>query len=396
MKDKYLIVLTTIFAILSCIAIGFGDTTLVPSTVPTLVAWIRYVIALLAIFCIMKKVPDFSQIMRYRIIVVLIVSILTIFHVYKGGVDFLTIVGTIPLMVFSLVSDKIYLESFRLFRKVMILISVIAIIIYIDFTFFHILPSKTVPFYGSEGYYVNYYLSYISLGNDGIRSCGFFNEPGYFGTILALLLLTDKINLRDKGNLFMIIAGITTWSMAFWALLFIGVFLYTLKNWKSRLLALGMIFTFFVVVNSVKFSDPAINSLVERFQYDYSKGSFKGDNRTTDDFNMFFQKFQDSGDVLLGNGTGYYASQKFEHVASYKTSILDWGYVGFFFTYVLLILLAFKAALNNRTAIVFVFCFAISIYQRPNIFAMVYILTLFGGIIAIKDRKISKYHNNEK
>lgn len=114
MKDKYLIVLTTIFAILSCIAIGFGDTTLVPSTVPTLVAWIRYVIALLAFFCIMKKVPVFSQIIRYRIIV----YSNDISYLQKVGCFFTTVeiifgyIGTIFALLFTVkinLSDKGYI-----------------------------------------------------------------------------------------------------------------------------------------------------------------------------------------------------------------------------------------------------------------------------------------------
>lgn len=387
MKEKCLIVFTTIYAILSCIAIGYSDTTLVPISIPSRIAWLNYIVTLFMILVLLNKGVQYTRLIKYRLTVIFFVSILKIFHTYNGGLDIMNILGAIPLLAFCFVDDEVLLKAFRLYRKVLIIISITAIAIYIDFFAIHVLPNTTVPFYGSDGFYVNYYISYISLGEDGIRSCGFFNEPGFFGTILALYLISDKINLKDIGNVIMLIAGITTWSMAFWALMGIGVFLHILKTWKLIIIAVCLLLGFMIVVNTVEFSNPAVSSLVERFQYDPSKGSFKGDNRTTYEFDAFYERFQETGNILFGNGTGFYGAQQFEHVSSYKSAILDWGYVGFFFTYILLIILAIKASNKNRTAIIFVLCFAISIYQRSGIFSMVYILTLFGGIAYNIERK---------
>lgn len=381
MKDKLLVLLIVVFAVLSFIAIGFADTTLVPRSIPSLIAWIRYFVALFAFILIVTKGNvKMTKPMTFRVMVIGITSLLTVFYHYKGTLDFLTIVGVIPLLIFCFANDDHYLKAFVLFRKLMVVIAALSVIAYLDFLVFHALPSTTVPYYGREGLYVNYYFSYLTIGEDGIRACGLFNEPGYLGTILALLIIADKLNFKRVGNIIMILAGITAMSMAFWALLLIGLFLHKLKTWRTRFIAILLAVSFFTIVNTVEFSDPFISAFVERFQYDPSTGSFKGNNRKTVEFDQVYERFEKSQNVLLGYGSGYYASLEMEGVAIYKSAILDWGYLGFFLTYGLLVFGSLLLAKNNRDALIFVLCFIASIYQRPNVFTFVYILVLFGGI----------------
>jgi hypothetical protein len=238
-------------------------------------------------------------------------------------------------------------------------------------------------------YYVNYYLSYIVISGDGVRSCGFFNEPGYFGIILGLVLLSDKFEIKKTSNIILFLAGVTTMSLAFWVIFILGVFLQNIKSLSKSIFAILFAFSVFCVVNSVEFSNPVVSSFIERFQYDSSTGKFKGDNRSTEDFEMFFQRFMQREDAYFGKGSGYYSSLQYEYVSSYKSAILDWGIIGFCFTYGLLIFFALRTAHGNRNAFILVLCFAMSIYQRPGVFNMIYLLVLFGGIFYLKQNERS-------
>ena len=382
MKEKNISIVAVLFAILSAMAIGQADTTLVSSSIPTIIALLKYILALYVGLYLVINHIDFSGTVRYRIMAYTIVILLNIIHPYDNF-NKMAIISSIPMFVFCLLSDRVFIRSFYIFRKFLIVISFISIVIYLDFLIGLGIPHSTVPYYGSQGVYVNYLLSYLLLDEYGLRSCGFFNEPGYFGTILALVLIASRLDYKKKGNIVMFIAGILTLSMAFFALIFMAGFFFMLKNWKTRVLSLALLATFFYVVNNVQFSSPEVNHVIERFQYDEDTGGFKGDNRKTEAFNQVFEQFDRSQNTLFGYGTGYYASLEMQGVAVYKTQILDWGYIGFIITYGLLVFCSFYTARKSRDALVFVTCFTVSIYQRPNIFTFVYILVLFGGVLSL-------------
>ena len=68
-------------------------------------------------------------------------------------------------------------------------------------TFYYLLPGSVI---------LNYTLDYPLF-----RLCGMFDEPGIVGTISALLLAADRVDLSKPTNLLLLLAGIMSLSLAF-------------------------------------------------------------------------------------------------------------------------------------------------------------------------------------
>ena len=95
--------------------------------------------------------------------------------------------------------------------------SILGIIASFSFIFKLGLPYEIVPYYFGDEYYINYYFAYLYWGgSEGVvfRLCGLFNEPGYFGTVSAILLINEKLHLKRISNLLLFIAGFFTFSAA--------------------------------------------------------------------------------------------------------------------------------------------------------------------------------------
>lgn len=99
----------------------------------------------------------------------------------------------------------------------MIFSAFLGIVAYFDFLLGLGLPHSIEEYYiqRDNANYINYTFAYLFVEFDGIRLCGLFNEPGAFGTFLALFLILDGFNYKHYGNYLLLIAGCLTLSMAF-------------------------------------------------------------------------------------------------------------------------------------------------------------------------------------
>ena len=103
--------------------------------------------------------------------------------------------------------------------------SFISIICYLSYHCSGPLQNSITNYYHNarESFYYNYYgISFIYSGWDVIRLCGVCNEPGYWGTLAALLLCAEKVKLHKLADLFIFISGIFTISLAFVMILIIN------------------------------------------------------------------------------------------------------------------------------------------------------------------------------
>lgn len=246
------------------------------------------------------------------------------------------------------------------------------------------LSFETVPYYLDipGTFYANFHIAYFYASETGFRLCGLFNEPGYFGTILALYLVASGLNIRKWENVSMMVAGILTLSAAFFLL--IGSY-WVLTHYKSK----KMWFTFIIIIVSVmsianyEFENQAINSTIQRFSLTNKDGIFNSENRAEAAFNNFYKSFVASDNFLTGLGGGYVAHMSLT-VASYKVFIIDYGIVGFLIMFGSLLCSALHFALGNKYKVIYVLIFFLSATQRPLVFALPYFLALFGGLHYIK------------
>ena len=139
---------------------------------------------------------------------------------------------------------------------------------------------------------------------------------------------------------------------------------------------------------------PDVENLVTRFTFE--DGEWVGNNRSSNVVDITFEKmYKDGSNSLFGYGSGYTKYLDETGTSSYKGFIIDFGFVGAFIFWGLLFTAAYlqiRRSYNKKTLYLFVICFFMSIYQRPNVFAVNYLLVLFGGLLFL-DSSFNKVIN---
>lgn len=390
MKKQKVEIPLLIACIISCLAISNGDTPLAPSWILKLKVFLNYGLCLWLLFTTNWKGD--VKLVGVRIAAIIVWFILRVFHVYTPGS--LDLVVTLSLIAILSTEGPILANVLSKFRYFLIVITILGFVSYIDaITGMH-LPHTLVPFtdvddsMGIENtaFYLNHYFSYTLIQSDGPRLCTLFNEPGYYGTMVAFMLILTKFDFRDKYNWVLLVGGILSMSMAFFLLLGLGIFLYSIHSTRQRVLLVIAIIFVTVILPKFHFDSDIINNLLYRFEFDTETMSFVGDDRSNYEVDRLFSSFNNSDKTLFGYGTGY-CNNVMNGASTYKKFIIEWGYLGSFLTYGLLMLAAFLESRKNKSALSFVFCFLISVYQRPSVFTMAYMLVLFGGIYYMMNSK---------
>lgn len=310
----------------------------------------------------------------------------------------------IPLICVSLCTENQFYQAYKIITKILVIECCLSFIALVDFLFgLNVLPHRMVPFYMEEShaFYADYYITYIYVNSDFIRLCGFTNEPGFWGTITALVLVGRRCNLRNKENLILFIGGSFTFSVAFFTIFAIGIIWNILSKNKGRgIVGLILIGLCLIPLSQTHFQNPELNKLVERFQYDKKTGKFKGDNRSNPVVDHELETITQTKEIFFGKGTGYVKYRFPYGVAGAKRMMVDWGLLGFFVAYFPLLMISIYVAGRNRLAYSLILCFFLSVYQRQDVFTLGYLVILLGGIKnlnelhSVTDKKLSQTNEN--
>lgn len=300
---------------------------------------------------------------------------------------------TITISLFCLSNPEIKRETFHLAKVILVIEALFGIVSFILFVTNILSPLSTVDFYeeGSTNLYVNYYylsVLYVTPSSLLCRLCCLFNEPGWLGTFCALFIIVDRCNLKRIDNIIIFIAGVLAFSLAFWLLLVLYVFIRLIseRNWFYLLLFALIIFVFYYY-NTGEYStnNEAIDRLLSRFMFE--DGEFAGDDRTSDDFMLIYDEVKSNISKLLF-GVGRYVGDTGS--SSYIQLIVNYGIIGTLLFLFPLLVISLKYIKNNKYALCLLLCFMASIFQRPTVITLAYFIILFGGIETILYEKIIK------
>ena len=361
-----------ILAIIGSWAVCMGDTTLPrPFFVPIL-PLCCYIINISFVLFLRKKIKTDDLLM---IIVPLIGFGLYNLNVYNRESYSPNALYFFNLLIFALTEDSEKERAFVLLRKLFIAASFLGIIAYVSYIGGGRIPYKIEPYYSdaSNAYYIDYGFSYIIERLGIIRLCGYVNEPGLFGTLISLILISDRYDLHKIGNIVMFVAALLTVSSAFFIISLLYLFLRYYKNPLTIFSLLLIICLVFYYLFYMGVDNDIINSMiVSRIE----NGAL---DARTDEGSEIFNRMKERGLLLWGMGNGYFES----HISSglsYKNILFNFGWIGMLILYLPVLFAAIQKAKKNRLAILLIICFFVSIYQRPYIFNPVYFLVLFGGI----------------
>lgn len=345
-----------------------------------IVAFVRYGVLFVVPFLlfISRRNIDFRNLLLCFI--PLTYYLICTFNIYDTSLR-PSIIWLLLAIEFFLCNDVIKRDIFKCFRLVLVVVSIYGILVYLSSVISLPFPHTVVDYYDKTSVptkYLNYFFSYVISQNGLYRLCGFFNEPGYFGTIIALILIVDKINLRKRENIILFIAGCLTLSMAFFLLLLIYLALYSYeKKWPIILLVLLLV-SYFLFLPMIASTNTPIGNLIQRFNF--VQGVFVGDNRSTVLLDSTFESVLSGPNRFFGEGYGYWAYVRTWGTSSYKSYFVDFGIIGFILMYGIYVLSAIKKGRGYLNCLFYIIVFFTSVYQRPNIFNLLYYLVLFGGI----------------
>jgi hypothetical protein len=384
-----------IIAITRSLAVMHGDSTLGSPAISMMLNIINYACLLCLVPCV---ITGFSKINHQSSIIlalcITLFFIVSTLNSYKGDAEFNIVLFAI-MICFCFTNNQSRFKAFQIYRLFLVITALLGIIAFISYILSLNIPYRIVPFYDREfGNYIDYKFAYVATEFLSVRLCGLFNEPGYFGTILALVLIADNINLKKTSNIIMFVAGILTFSLAFFILV---IFTFLIKGIRTRKMAIFLVLISAVLLIALPVlieKVPDVENLVTRFTFE--DGEWVGNNRSSNVVDITFEKmYKDGSNSLFGYGSGYTKYLDETGTSSYKGFIIDFGFVGAFIFWGLLFTAAYlqiRRSYNKKTLYLFVICFFMSIYQRPNVFTVNYLLVLFGGLLFL-DSSFNKVIN---
>lgn len=351
---------------------------------------------ILIIFPILKYKKPILRKDLFQTIPMIIFVIIRSFHTYDGSISFSGFLFSLLWIIFALAPDNIKKRTFIYFKNAFIIICIAGIICYLSYDLNLFLPYKVVNYYNNNAIVENYidykfiFLYRASSSISLVRLCGICNEPGYFGTICALILCASSLNLKKKSNIIILIAGFLTFSLAFIITLVIYLLLKYLKDVRTVILTVLLTCFYLFLLPNIYTGNPTIDRFIQRMTI--TDEGLAGDNRTTDELEYVFDDVV-KNKPLFGYGNNYIKSKNLKGSLSYKTYIIQYGFVGCILLWGSLLLAALYKN-KNYLSIIYIIAFFVNIYQRPNIMTLQYQILLFGGLAFINAKLRAKANAN--
>jgi hypothetical protein len=261
----------------------------------------------------------------------------------NGAIGRFLLLITILLLINT--KDELKADIFKYITNGMAILVGVSLLLYILFLIGVPLPHNTLRD-SNEGYGGYNYYGFIIQKDvwEYYRFNSIFAEPGHLSMGLILLLYINRLNLRNKSVLVLFIAELFTLSLAGYIILTTSIVIYSFSRSKTNrfakiLLIFLIFFSMFLLVRLNK--DNVINkAIVARLEYDDTKGTIAGYNRTNEYTNMCYNNFIKSSDFLFGMGYKKSPSATYGS-AGYKVYMMQFGLIGtilvvlFYLTYAL-------------------------------------------------------------
>ena len=234
---------------------------------------------------------------------------LPIVHEFRPGYFF----DSLIFIEIILVPTSVFLNAYGLLRKIFYWISFFSILIWILHTIGLELPHYT--YWGTdfrENRFDNYHIygPVISMYHgQGFtahleRVCGVFGEPGHFGILIGLMLAINRFRFNTREDIVMLLAGILTFSTAFYGLLGLGLVYQLLQGRKGvnnfqKILPVFMIATL-ALIQSRDIKEVIVGRVVEGRQVNNVNDLIE--NRVLDTTKSHYEKLLHSNGIWFGKG----------------------------------------------------------------------------------------------
>jgi hypothetical protein len=235
---------------------------------------------------------------------------------------------------------------------------------------------------------INYYGFIMDIDiREYYRFKSIFAEPGHLSMGIIPLLYINKLNLKNKSVLVLFIAEIFTLSLAGYITLFSSIAIYLFSDKKTsrnaRILILGtiLISVYFFVKSD---EDNIINkSIISRLQFDETKGTIAGYNRSKAYTDYSFDNFVKSSNFIYGIDQNSYSLVTVGS-AGYKVYILRYGLLGIILVF--LFYLFYAISYRNYLVLGLFVIFMMLLYQDSYPFWYAVIFSYILGISILQEK----------
>ena len=279
---------------------------------------------------------------------------------------------------------------FNYFKKLFALALVPGLILWVihhvfGFDHFYIgsMPEGYIPNKGKVAAGIGYAIYPFAIVTDYMlnypiyRFTGVLDEPGFIGTVCALMIASNRLKIKTKADFIILFSGVVSFSLAFYLILAIYYAFLSIKSFKK--------FAGFILAALVLVFFSSYNETVKKYTVDrlvIVDGKVSGDNRQTEELEGSFERWMDSDgyDFFFGL-TDYTIGGS----SSWKEIPLKTGFFGVVLLLLLFILIYYS--LSNKLNLhftFFAFVFLLSVYQRPYIVAPAFIVIFLFAVINSK------------
>jgi len=389
--QSVLIILFTILTLISGWALGLGDNTMATGLTKLIRRLGIYgsVLGIVLIYLRNPRLIDWKQ--KALLFAPVLYWCMYFFLQYDTGLP-ANLVATVAILLFAVLQRNDQRQVYVFFRKLLVIVCAVGVLFYVlrllgmDFLF------KKHDYYSAAqgGNYYSYVFGAVYEKHGQMRLCGHYNEPGMLGTVTALMLCVENMDLRKPGNIILFLAGCLTLSVAFYIMIAAYLMFKCIPLIvKKPILLIGvavLALLYLFVLPHIQTGIEGIDRVLQRLVL--TKDGLAGDNRSNGWLNELTRRVILTRSFLIGQGAGYIELLDIGSVSSFKVYIVEYGLVGFLLIFGSLIRCALRRAGKNWNAISMIAVFTLSIYQRPNVLTILFFVILYGGIEHILHRDL--------
>ena len=318
--------------------------------------------------------------------------VILLFNVIFHGYGFFFAIFMTVFVFVPFCKEDYGLATFHVFRKVLAICFAISIVQWFCFFLGYSMSSFIIePLNEVKDY--NYYafppLLVVPNIFFNIRYASAFDEPGVVGSICLLILFIENYNLKNVYNIIILLAGLCSFSMFFIG----GSLIYLLIRYGIKPLYLFFFAFAFLMFYEATKDNPILDELVyARFEYDESKEQIAGLNRSNKELDDYFDSIVGSSSFYFGVDSN--TRDQFAGSYGYKNAILQFGFIVVSLYVLFFIAYAYKKT-KGINFLLFCALLLMTLYQRPNLFDVVYVFMFSQFVNAHKEEfshKLSTRH----
>jgi len=345
---------------------------------PPFFVWHSISPLILVLICSLLSINNFNHKERFTIEFFVAFLFIYLYAAFNNQQNILSIIAILVVVTLLITSSDFLKNVFTKYIYIFSITLIPSIIFFLAINFFRIdIPHSIItPLNTFKDYsYTQYY--FLVQANDPLdisrhRFFGMYDEPGVIGTISAVILLSTGFNLKRKINIPIFIAGILSFSFAFYMITLVYGFIFLRLKYK-------FILAIMIIGVVILFSENELLNKNIFSRFEYSNGKIAGDNRTSEKFEKFYEKYSSSSDFYFGLGANA-SLEKNEGGASYKDLIVNNGIIFFILFSGLCILRAFSQIQLKKEFFIYLLILFSILYQRPFITEYFYFFLILAPV----------------